>query len=612
MLILQFIKLLEIYKEFQEIPFLPKVIIHMAKPTVIDFFCGAGGFSEGFRQQGFEIIQGVDNWKPAIDTFNHNFGLSSEVLDILEFQDSIQKILDLPDTDVIIGSPPCVSFSSSNNSGKASKEAGILLTEIFLRIVAVKKFQKNSKLKAWYMENVANSKKFLKKYYTFIDLNLYEWATKNGIDPNNKAVILEGNQPLILSADYGTPQLRKRVISGEVIKAGKLLVPEPTHSDNECDGLENWRTLSFVKDNLPAPNEKRSSHTISDPLYPEIRLRLDELTDHFYDSGLYECEWKQSRYLKINHPYMGRMSFPENESRPSRTIIATKSPTSRESFIYKSEYNRNGNGEYRSPTVREAACIMGFPITFQFLGSENNKWRLVGNAVCPSIGRAFAERLRRELGLDELKTLDLIKSPNLLGVQNLNTFQEKKFNRQPKRIKNSRFRRHPIKDGNLTVTLSNYDIEQNSKTLGKWLTSIQYGTGEGFPIQQIPDNYFLKLEPIIEQFEGGKDFLDRVNNGFSKKIAPAKELQNMYEEQSSENHWLEPTELVEEVSRLIDNSRTKNVIFKQEDQTIFIKEAVPFNQLLALYAINKISSLANQKPYEQRNQNPKDTRNNRS
>lgn len=34
--------------------------------TVIDLFCGAGGFSEGFRQQGFEILQGIDCWEPAI------------------------------------------------------------------------------------------------------------------------------------------------------------------------------------------------------------------------------------------------------------------------------------------------------------------------------------------------------------------------------------------------------------------------------------------------------------------------------------------------------------------------------------------------------------------
>ena len=46
----------------------------MSKLTVIDFFCGAGGFSEGFRQQGFEIVCGIDSWKPAIDSFNFNFG----------------------------------------------------------------------------------------------------------------------------------------------------------------------------------------------------------------------------------------------------------------------------------------------------------------------------------------------------------------------------------------------------------------------------------------------------------------------------------------------------------------------------------------------------------
>lgn len=30
------------------------------KLKVIDLFCGAGGFSEGFRQAGLEIILGVD------------------------------------------------------------------------------------------------------------------------------------------------------------------------------------------------------------------------------------------------------------------------------------------------------------------------------------------------------------------------------------------------------------------------------------------------------------------------------------------------------------------------------------------------------------------------
>jgi DNA (cytosine-5)-methyltransferase 1 len=121
------------------------------------------------------------------------------------------------------------------------------------------------------------------------------------------------------------------------------------------------------------------------------------LTDHFYDTGIYKSEWKFSKYWKTNHPFMGKMSFPENENKPSRTITATKIANSRESIIYRSELNRIGDGEYRLPTVREAAIIMGFPITYQFIGAENNKWRLVGNAVCCSVSRAFAKVVLDEL-----------------------------------------------------------------------------------------------------------------------------------------------------------------------------------------------------------------------
>lgn len=124
---------------------------------VIDFFCGAGGFSEGFRQQGFEIIMGIDNWRPAVQTHNLNHGLNDEVMDVLDFEGDLSRINELPDTEVIIGSPPCVTFSMSNRAGKADKTLGIRLIEAYLRVVAVKKYQPDSILKAWLMENVPRS-----------------------------------------------------------------------------------------------------------------------------------------------------------------------------------------------------------------------------------------------------------------------------------------------------------------------------------------------------------------------------------------------------------------------------------------------------------------------
>ena len=567
--------------------------------TVIDFFCGAGGFSEGFRQKKFKIIKGYDNWQPAINTYNHNFGTDSKVKNILDFKNKIDEIENLPETDVIIGSPPCVSFSSSNKSGKADKSLGLELIKCFLRIVAVKKHQKNSILKAWFMENVANSKKYLEEYYTFEDLNLTEWANENYLNPKSEALRLLENTTIINSADYGSYQARKRAVSGEIIFKRSFITPKKTHSNKSIEKFKQWHNLNALLSKMPMPNTQNKHDLVVDPIYPSIKLNSQDLTDHFYDSGLYKSEWKQARELKTNHYCMGKMSYPENLDKPSRTITATKSGTSREALVYKSEYNRKGNGEYRTPTIREAASIMGFPFTHQFLGSINSKWRLVGNAVCPSVSRALASEVLTQLEIKHSNRLKLIKKSNIENVNNLNTFKEKNFDKQPKRNKQSRFRRHPLKEGNMTVTLSNYDIENNTKTLEYWFTSIQYGTGVNFKNQKVEDDYYKIIEPTIAKLKEGKKYIKIINNGFTDKIGSSEELQKYYELQVSNGSTLEPTELVEEVNKIINQITFEQIDFEQNEEVIFkYKRKVPLKQLFALYAINKISSIANKKNYE--------------
>jgi DNA (cytosine-5)-methyltransferase 1 len=145
----------------------------------------------------------------------------------------------------------------------------------------------------------------------------------------------------------------------------------------------------------------------------------------------------------------------------------------------------------------------------------------------------------------------------------------------------------------LTVTLSNYDIDKNEKTISKWVTSVQYGNGEGFPIYFYPNGYYKKIEPIIKELHKGKKFLYIINNGFSEKIGSKRELQEMYESQRSIGSLLEPSELIEEVARLIEKLEVGKQEFVQNGRTIFKnKETVPIKQLFALYAINKIASTA--------------------
>lgn len=567
----------------------------MNKLRVIDFFCGAGGFSEGFRQMGFEILYGFDSWKPAVDTFNYNFKLQCKAKNILDFKNSIDEIEKLPNSEVIIGSPPCVSFSSSNKSGNADKSLGVELTETFLRIVAIKKHQPNSNLKAWFMENVVNSKRYLQTAYTFKDLGLADWALKYRISPLKIAINLYENSTIINSADYGAFQRRKRIISGEIIKYQKLVIPEKTHSDESISHLKPYNNIEQIKSKFPSPFDYIEGRLVDDVQY-NITINGSLLTDHFYDTGVYKTEWEMSKFYKTNHPFMGKMSFPENESKPSRTITATSIANSRESILYKSELNRIGDGEYRLPTVREAAIIMGFPISFQFLGLESSKWRLVGNAVCCSVSRAFAKVVLDAYKINTPTNLTFSKYPNLEGVLNLNTYSLRNFDNQPVKNKNARFRRHAIKDGNITVTLSNYDIEINTKIDNKWFTSIQYGNGKGFPIQKIEDNFFMKIEEYIQEKHSGKNFLAIINNGFTDKIGKSEVLQELYEAQHSTDEYKNPSELVNEIETILEKIVVDKDIFIQNENKIFkFKNEVPVSQLYALYAINKISSIANSK-----------------
>ena len=117
----------------------------MTLPKVVDLFCGCGGFSEGFRQAGFDVILGIDKWRVALKSFKRNHGC-----DVL--QADIRTIDDLPECDVIIGSPPCQNFSSLNV--KKNVQDGLELVHEFERIV------EHNSPKYWIWENVEYVKRF--------------------------------------------------------------------------------------------------------------------------------------------------------------------------------------------------------------------------------------------------------------------------------------------------------------------------------------------------------------------------------------------------------------------------------------------------------------------
>lgn len=552
------------------------------KMRVLDFFCGAGGWSEGLRQQGFEVVKGIDNWRPAVETHNLNHGLHDEPIDILDYEKcAVGKIdEDFADVEMIVGSPPCVSFSMSNKAGKADKSLGIRLIETYLRIVAYKKFKPGSKLKVWYMENVPNSRNFVKETYTFKDLNLGAWAKEAGISPTDVALKVKDNGGILCAADYGSPQSRERFVCGEWVKTGEFVAPKVTHEGKRV-------TLGQIVGALPSPVSARSKRAVVDPNYPDLSLPLEAVTDQFYDTGVYEVEWESSKAAKVNHPFMGKMSFPENPDKPSRTIMATRSASTREALIYRSESGRKGDGEYRLPTIREASSLMGFPITYQYTGSEGTKWRQIGNAVCPHMSAAVGKALRERMKLEPLEKPIFAEPPKC--PNDLNTFSEASLDRPPLKKPDARFRRQPFKSHGLAAALVNFDPsgKDASWTPGsRWEAALILGSGKDFKSVTLGDAEARHVAKMLKSVPGSEAFVEAFRTEFSGKIADRPKMQKMFVEHRDIDGFVRPTALVDRIGEFVDAKAPKGtVVCTPEMRALTGKDEIPLRHLYAMYAI---------------------------
>jgi len=50
------------------------------EPTIVDLFCGLGGFSIGFEWAGFQTVLGLDIHKPSVETFRRTHPRATVIL----------------------------------------------------------------------------------------------------------------------------------------------------------------------------------------------------------------------------------------------------------------------------------------------------------------------------------------------------------------------------------------------------------------------------------------------------------------------------------------------------------------------------------------------------
>lgn len=317
----------------------------------IDLFCGAGGFSEGARQAGVQVIAGADYDESAVKTHeaNHPDSLSIQQ-DLVEltpegFCDTYD--INPDDIDIVTGGPPCQGFSNANYTRDIEDERNNLVY-IFSEYVTY--LQPEFVI----MENVPGIQS--------LDEGVYVDGVVSDLEDAGYTVTFK----VINTAEYGVPQKRNRFIL-LASKNHTVEFPDPTHTESEFKTVEEAiGDLPIVKAgeedesvlNHRAPNHHQST--------VERISRADPGEPIPYDN------WSQKTRL---HP-----------DEPAPTLLAGK----------RSNFHKAHPETNRGLTVRERARIQSFPDSYEFIGPVTHQRRQTGNAFPPEMARVLLEHLQAE------------------------------------------------------------------------------------------------------------------------------------------------------------------------------------------------------------------------
>jgi len=388
------------------------------KYTFIDLFAGAGGFAEGFYQENYHALSHIEFDKYACDTLKermkfynyseHEVNVGVLHKDITD-KDIIEKInLSVRDNkvDVIIGGPPCQSFSSQ---GKARDPNGMkcdcrnYLYENYIKILNY------YRPKFFVFENVRG----------ILSTKLNNRLIINDIfkDMKQNYNILEDKNKILLDAsNFGVPQERKRVI---IIGIRKDLNINFSIEDiyNDLDKIseeEPKRTVFDAIADLPklkagqGKDMLRHSPKINNDYLKQLRDPSQSTIHHHIARNHNDLDIKRYKYMSKNkwtltelYSNMPHLIHPKkrlfNNSYvvqkydiPSKTIIA---------HLYKdgNQFIHPDHTQKRTFTPREAARIQSFPDDFIFPCSKTQQYKQIGNAVPPLLAKHIAKLLKKYL-----------------------------------------------------------------------------------------------------------------------------------------------------------------------------------------------------------------------
>lgn len=336
--------------------------------NVISLFSGAGGLDLGLEMAGYQTRTCVEFISSFRETIRRN---RPEWNPIEDFNGDVTQIssdlileragLKKREVDLIVGGPPCQSFSNMGNRRGTNDARGRLFKD-YIRIIS------EIRPLGFVFENVEGIKQH------------------NVLDELQKELERLGYTvkcQTLNAVDYGVPQKRKRVVVVGCLGTEPLL-PVPTHSKGGIvPGTKKWVTVGeaisqLTPKDLLRPDCKGMNHS------EEMKRRMHMVPPggNFFDvpkKYLPNC-WTNGKHQ--GQDTFGRLRLDE----PSVTIRTSGFNPTKGRYIHPLED--------RGLNTLEMALLQSFPKDFKYYGSIKDIGTQIGNAVPPLLGKAIGEALK--------------------------------------------------------------------------------------------------------------------------------------------------------------------------------------------------------------------------
>lgn len=340
---------------------------------VLSFFTGAGGLDLGFDYAGFDVIYATDIVEDCCKSLEINKGGLISDKTFVEQKDI--RELDpktLPkDVDLIIGGPPCQSFSASGR--RAGGAAGRLddrgtLFETYCRII------EHVQPKAFLFENVRG----------ILGTNKGEdWDI---IVKSFKKLGYNINYRILDALDYGAPQQRERMIMVGHKMDDHFLFPFPLFGSDSIEKKPHL-TPKVVFSDIKNDNENKASLELTSGKYSDLLPLVPPGENYLYFT-------EKRGYPEPIFAYRSRFSdflYKASPDAPIKTLIASPG-----------KYTGPFHWDNRRFTIREYMRLQGFPDAYKFYGTRESIIKQIGNSVSPKLSFQLALSIAKQIFMKKI------------------------------------------------------------------------------------------------------------------------------------------------------------------------------------------------------------------